>query len=103
MKEAHVKHTKFNLFVWRTLPKCKEMVKVITASMDSKLSWREWLLMKIHLLSCDPCINFLKQITFIGTTLGLSDEALGHQDQSIKLSDETRARLKKALETGTGV
>ena len=103
MKEARVKHTKFNLFIWRKLPECKEMVKVITASMDGKLSWREWLLMKIHLLSCDPCVNFLKQIKFIRTALGHSDEVLGQQDQSVKLSDETRIRLKEALKPRSGI
>ncbi len=98
MKESHVKHTKFNLWVWRKFPKCKEMVKIITASMDEKLSWREWLMMKIHLLSCDPCINFLKQIKFIRSALSHSDEQLGQAETSVKLSDDARARLKEALE-----
>jgi hypothetical protein len=99
MKEAHVKHTKFNLWVWRNLPKCQEMVKIITASIDDKLSWREWVLMKVHLLSCDPCINFLKQIKFIRTALSYSDERLGQDDKSVKLSNEARARMKEALES----
>jgi hypothetical protein len=98
MKEANVKHTKFNLWVWRKLPECKQMVKIITASLDDKLSWREWLLMKIHLLSCDPCINFLKQIRFIRSVLHHSDEKLGQEDASVKLSDDARTRLKDALE-----
>lgn len=97
MKEANVKHTKFNLLVWRNLPKCKEMVKIITASLDEKLSWREWILMKIHLLSCDPCINFLKQIKFIRTALGRSDEHLGQKDTSVHLSEDARKRMKEAL------
>jgi hypothetical protein len=96
MKEAKVKHTKFNLFVWRKLPACKEMVKIITASMDSKLSWREWLMMKIHLLSCDPCVNFLKQLRFIRTALSHSDEHLD-EAQHISLSDSARDRIKDAL------
>lgn len=99
MKEAKVKHTKFNLWVWRKLPECKQMVKIITASLDSKLSWTEWILMKIHLLSCDPCVNFLKQIKFIRTALGHSGEHLGQDDPSVKLSDDARARMKKALES----
>ena len=98
MKEAKVKHTKFNLWVWRRLPECKEMVKIITASMDEKLSWREWILMKIHLLSCDPCVNFLKQIRLIRTALSHSDEKLPAADASMKLSDDARSRMKKALE-----
>jgi len=103
MKEAKVKHTKFNLWVWRKLPECKQMVKIITASMDEKLSWSEWILMKIHLLSCDPCINFLKQIKFIRSALSRSDGRLGQDDPSIKLSDDARTRMKNALESSNSV
>jgi hypothetical protein len=99
MKEAKVKHTKFNLFVWRRLPECKEMVKVITASMDAKLSWREWLLLKIHLLSCDPCVNFLKQLKLIRTVLRIGGDKLGQVESEVKLSEDSRARMKRALET----
>ena len=99
MKEAKVKHTKFNLFVWRRLPECKEMVKVITASMDEKLSWREWLLLKIHLLSCDPCVNFIKQLKLIRALLRLGGDKLGQVDKEVKLSEDSRARMKRALET----
>ena len=101
MKESRVKHTKFNLFIWRKLPECKEIVKIITASMDEKLSWREWLLMKIHLLSCDPCVNFLKQIKFIREALTKSEEKLAQHDSSVKLSEDARSRLKEALETSS--
>lgn len=99
MKEAKVKHTKFNLFVWRRLPECKEMVKVITASMDEKLSWREWLLLKIHLLSCDPCVNFLKQLKLIRTVLRVGGDRLGQVESEVKLSEDSRARMKRALES----
>lgn len=99
MKEAKVKHTKFNLWVWRKLPECKQMVKIITASMDEKLSWSEWILMKIHLLACDPCVNFLKQIKFVRSVLRQSDKRLAEADPAVKLSDDARARMKKALET----
>lgn len=99
MKEAKVKHTKFNLFVWRKLPNCKEMVKVITASMDARLSWREWFLMKIHMISCDPCVNFLKQLNFIRTTLHHSDAHLAQDDSNVKLDDDARSRLKKVLKS----
>ena len=99
MKESKVRHTKLNLFIWRKLPECKQMVKILTASLDEKLSWREWLLMKIHLLSCDPCVNFLKQIKFIRTALGQSGERLEKADTSVRLSDDARLRMKKALES----
>lgn len=97
MKESNVKHTRFNLWVWRNLPQCSEMVKVITASMDSKLTWGERIKLKIHLLSCDPCINFIKQLKFIRTALRHSEGHLESGDASVSLSDDARARIKTAL------
>jgi hypothetical protein len=75
------------------------MVKIITASMDGKLSWGEWILMKIHLISCDPCVNFLKQIKLIRSLLRQSDQKLSDADTSMNLSDEARTRIKKAIST----
>jgi hypothetical protein len=97
MKEAKVKHTKFNVLVWRKLPPCREMVKIITSSLDAKLSWSEWILMKLHLLACDPCVNFLKQVKFIRTALGHGGERMEEAQQHISLSDAARERLKDAL------
>ena len=73
------------------------MVKVITASMDTKLTWGQWIKMKIHMLSCDPCVNFLKQIKFIRAVLRRSDEKLAEDDSSLRLSDDARNALKEAL------
>ena len=99
MKEAQVKHTKFNLWVWRNLPECKEIVKIITASLDGKISLRDRIVMKIHLLSCNPCVNFLKQLKFLRRALLGSDEKLLPAESSAKLSDDARARFKNALKS----
>ncbi|HSU24593.1 MAG TPA: zf-HC2 domain-containing protein [Pyrinomonadaceae bacterium] len=97
MKEANLKFTRFNNWVWRNLPGCREIVKIVTASMDGRLSWREWVLMKVHLFSCDSCVNFLKQVTFIRTALRHSEEKLDRENSDIRLSDESRRRLKEKL------
>ena len=97
MKESKVKHTRFNLWVWRNLPNCRNMVKVITESMDTKLTWGQWIRLKIHLLSCDPCVNFIKQLKFIRTVLGQSEGRLETEDPSVHLSEDARTRMKNAL------
>jgi hypothetical protein len=97
MKEANLKFTRFNNWVWRNLPSCREIVKIVTASMDGRLSWREWVLMKVHLFSCDSCVNFLKQVTFIRAALRNSEEKLDRENSDIRLSDESRRRLKEKL------
>ena len=97
MKESKVKHTRFNLWVWRNLPNCRNMVKVITESMDTKLTWGQWIKLKVHLLSCDPCVNFIKQLNFIRTALLRSEGRLEIEDPKIHLSEGARARMKNAL------
>src|SRR4051794_22843651 len=97
MKEAQLKFTKLNDWIWRKLPCCREIVKIVTASMDRTLTWREWIVMRVHLYSCDSCINFLKQIRFIRTTLIEGDTHLGEANSPIHLSEDARARMKKAL------
>jgi hypothetical protein len=102
MKESKVKHTRFNLFVWKKLPPCRDMVKIITASMDGKLSWRDWLMMKLHLVACDPCVNFLKQLKLIRTALlRKSEQVEVDAEQHISLSDAARDRIKNALDSAT--
>ncbi len=97
MKESEVKHTRFNLWVWRNLPNCRNMVKVITESMDTKITWGQWIKLKIHLLSCDPCINFIKQLKFIRTVLRRSEGHLETEDPNVRLSDDARTRMKNAI------
>ena len=97
MKESKVKHTRFNLWVWRNLPHCSDMVKVITESMDAKITWSQWIKLKIHLLSCDPCVNFIKQLNLIRTLLRRSGGHLELEDPNVKLSEDARLRMKDAL------
>lgn len=100
MKHTHEKHARSHFW---PIPECREMSKLITASLDAKLAWRERLLMKLHLLACDPCANFLKQVTFIRTALGHAARNLGEYDEAISLSPDARHRIKSALATARAV
>lgn len=97
MKEAKLKFTKFNDWVWRKFPACKEVVKLVTASMDGPLTLREKFVMKLHLYSCDSCINFLTQVKFIRSTLRHGHTGLDQQNSNIRLSDDARDRIKRAV------
>jgi hypothetical protein len=97
MKEAKLKFTKLNDLIWRKLPACKEVVKLITASMDGRLGITDWIIMKVHLFSCDSCVNFVKQVSFIRSALRRSQKGLDEQNVDIKLSDNARGRIKEAL------
>ncbi|MBX3298665.1 MAG: hypothetical protein KF736_04280 [Acidobacteria bacterium] len=99
MKRAKLKHTRFNFWVWRKLPACKEIVKIITASMDGRIGWSEWLLMKIHLISCDPCVNFVKQVKLIRSALLGGGDRMIDAEPHVHLSEDARLRMKQAIET----
>lgn len=97
MKERESRYTTFRLWMSRKMPPCREMVKVVTASMDERLNWQEWVKLKLHLLSCDACVNFLRQIDLIRTALLHSGGHIETDDSTVTLSNEARSRLKSAL------
>ena len=99
MKEVQIKKTKFNFWVWHNLPPCKDIVKLITASQDGKLSLWNRLIMKIHIRACAPCENFLDQLKFLRRALHKHDEQVSAENSPIKLSDEARERMKEKLKS----
>lgn len=103
MKETQVKKTRFNIWAWHNLPPCKEIVKLITASLDGKLSVWKTFIMKLHLFTCPPCQNFLSQLKFLRCALPIHDEKIADENSSVKLSDEARERLKNKLKSARSV
>lgn len=102
MKEVQVKKTRLNKWIWRNLPDCKEIVKLITASQDGRLSLFNRIIMKIHLHSCQPCVNFLNQLKFLRRAMQKGGaKILTEEDTSVRLSDEARERLKNKLKSST--
>ncbi len=76
---------------------CKEVSKLASESLDRKLSWRERLGMRLHLLRCDLCSRYLRQLRFMrdATT---KMEGQGNQTQAGGLSEEARDRIRRKLE-----
>ena len=44
---------------------CKQATQMMSQELDRKLSWRERLALRIHVMMCDGCTNFRKQMDFI--------------------------------------
>jgi hypothetical protein len=82
----------------RRLPTCKEVTRMASDSMERKLSWRQRLDMRLHLLICALCMRYVKQLQFM-------HDAVRHHAAEIEkggaaasaLSNETRARIKSSL------
>ena len=87
-----------NLTILRTLPPCKEIVRIVSASFDRRLSLREQIVLKLHLAACKPCVRYMTQSHFLSTAAHRLDEKTIDDAFSGKLSDDARERIKAALE-----
>jgi hypothetical protein len=89
----------------RRLPPCEEITRLISASMDRRLSVRERITLRLHLWICVWCARYLEQVHFLRATLRqhaehLKDEAYlpdGEPSATASLSPEARARIRRAL------
>ncbi|HZV61798.1 MAG TPA: zf-HC2 domain-containing protein [Methylophilaceae bacterium] len=75
---------------------CKQASELISQSMDTVLTKRKRLQLRFHLLFCDACCNFQRQVRWLSATvkrLARMKEA----DPDVKLSPEARARIQASL------
>ncbi len=80
---------------------CKEVSKLVSQSLDHKLSWWQRVNLWMHLSMCKFCWGFRKDITHLHEEIrhcaneSVDDEA----DSKDKLPEETRKRLKQLLDS----
>jgi len=92
-----------NLAILRTLPPCKDVVQIVSASLDRKLTLRETFIMRLHLVACKPCVRYFQQSEFLQTAAHELDEKLTEDFFSGKLSEEAKKRMKDLLKTSLGL
>lgn len=83
-------------FLSRHTPSCKEMVRLISDSMEKQPSIRLRIKMALHYLICKWCRRYKKQLFFIRKMLKLHPGKI-EEDVSIVLSPEARKRLNWSL------
>ena len=44
---------------------CKEATRLVSQGLDRRLGLAERLALRLHLLACDGCTNFSKQVAFL--------------------------------------
>ena len=92
---------KWQLILWlaRRLPDCKQMTRKLGESLDRKQSWRDRLVIKFHLFTCDACERYLEQVTLLSHAI----HAHGDRDPNVaefstaSLSSESKDRMKALL------
>ncbi|MGH9940854.1 MAG: zf-HC2 domain-containing protein [Pyrinomonadaceae bacterium] len=84
----------------RRLPPCKVMAPLMSESLERRLTWRERVLLQLHLWVCVWCVWYLKHLQVISEAVGaraarIEDDPL---TASLSLSNEARERIRAALE-----
>lgn len=46
---------------------CKQATELMSQELDRSLSWSERISLRFHVMMCDGCTNFRKQMAFIRT------------------------------------
>ena len=83
----------------RRLPTCKQTVKVISESMERRLSLRERITVKLHLWICLWCVWYLEQLQLMRETIRSKAAQEPNLESSSlpPLSPEARQRMKLSL------
>lgn len=79
---------------------CKQASKLISQSLDRRLSWAERCQLKLHLIICTPCRRFARQLKLMAAAIHLRSKII-ENDQDIKLSPEVKNKILQASKTGS--
>ena len=77
---------------------CKQSSQLISRGLDVTLSKRERFALKLHLFMCKYCSRFRQQLTAINVAISKLGKQI-EDDSNIRLPEETKARIVKALES----
>src|ERR671928_2042625 len=86
-------------FLLRRLPTCKQMVALMSESMERRLTWRERVVLRVHLWVCAWCAWYLEHLHLMRDSLRqrAGEAADDESTSSASLSTEARERMKFAL------
>jgi len=76
---------------------CKEVSRLTSKSMDTRLTWRERLGVRLHLFYCQGCQRFRDQVHFLRRAARRSTNALMAGTSSLPAA--TRERIRAALQS----
>ena len=78
--------------------KCKDVSHLISKSMDQKLPLRIRLGVKFHLMMCDVCLRYKKQLELISNAISKIETERENNTPSAHLPDKVKKIIKKNME-----
>lgn len=85
------------------MPNCKEMTKLISDSLERKMSFRQLLELWVHIMMCGMCRRFRSNILELRKRVRGSTDLLEPADSvSTRIPPETKARLEELIKRQLG-
>ena len=76
---------------------CDQASFLISLREDSKLNFKQYMKLKMHLLSCHICRKYAKQIGELSHSMKVYREGCSHASCKHQLSPEAGSRISKEL------
>lgn len=78
---------------------CKEAGQLIADSQDRHLGFMEWFSLRFHLMMCDICPFYERQLAVLRSLMSRWGKTASEQDSAVLpcLPDEARARITDAI------
>jgi hypothetical protein len=107
MLDGIFKKLKWQLILWlaRRLPDCKRMTRSLGESLDRRPTWRERLVMKLHLFTCEACARYLEQIEFLKEAVHTHGTGPANDGEAarVSMSRDSKERIKAVLRGNMGL
>lgn len=71
---------------------CKQASHLISQSQDVRLTWRQQFWLRVHLLFCDACTQFSRQLALLREVIRQVGRRI-ENDERVHLSDDARCRM----------
>ncbi len=93
-----IKHS-IRWWLLRRLPTCELTVKILSESMERRLTLRERINIRVHLWICLWCVWYFEHLQLMRTTIRTKAEQVPNLDSSSlpSLSSAARERMKQSL------
>jgi len=78
-------------------PTCKEVTHLASDSMDRSLSTFDRVRMKLHMLVCERCVRYYRQIRAIHEAFRRHGLSVSEVEQGVNLSAQAKERIKESL------
>ncbi|MEZ0232950.1 MAG: zf-HC2 domain-containing protein [Methylophilaceae bacterium] len=78
---------------------CKQASQLISQSLDRRLNMRERINLRMHLMICDVCRRFTRQLHEIRARIKAGIRQIEH-DEDLRLAPQAKERISVAIEKG---